>query len=416
MKKITGKYGKARILTNDVDCATLDQVSALLNTQNAINANIRIMPDCHAGAGCVIGTTMKIADKVCPNLVGVDIGCGMSIRCLKLEAQHVSFKKLDKVCHKIPSGFNVWDYNKYFIKTNLFNIDLEKLRCFKYLRNIDRIKNSLGTLGGGNHFIELDKGENRNFIYLVVHSGSRNLGVQVANYYQELAIKNRKKENHVDIINKLKSEHREKDIEKELENIQKTTMPKELCYLTGKDMDDYLHDMFLVQKFAEWNRYFIIEYIIEEMNWRTKIDSGFQTIHNYIDENDMILRKGAISARKNELCIIPMNMKDGSLICSGLGKKSWNYSAPHGAGRIMSRAEAKKTLKLKDYQDSMKGIYSTTISNGTIDESVFAYKPTEEIKKCIDGKCVKIIGVIKPIYNFKAEEQKPIWRKEKEKK
>jgi len=413
--ELKGKYGNAEIHTEDVDEKTASQVLDLLNTPNAQNAYIKIMPDCHAGAGCVIGTTMKITNKVCPNLVGVDIGCGMNVEVLKLSIKDIDFKKLDKVCHDIPSGFNVWNCNKNYVEDNLFSFKLENLYCFKYLHDIERIKNSLGTLGGGNHFIELDREEDTGNIYLVIHSGSRNLGVQVASYYQNLAISNCKKEDNKEIIDKLKLEHREKEIQYELSKVNNNNnISKELCYLIGKDMEDYLHDMFLVQKFAEWNRQLICNYIIENMNWNAKKSYGFQTIHNYIDQDDMILRKGAINAKKDKLCIIPMNMKDGSLICNGLGNPKWNYSAPHGAGRIMSRTKAKELLKLEDYEKSMKGIYSTTINKGTIDESVYAYKPISEIIKCINGKCVDIISIIKPIYNFKAEEQIPLWKKGKE--
>jgi len=339
---------------------------------------------------------MTIDDKIVPNLVGVDIGCGMET--IKLKNKNIELSKLDKVIHEfIPSGFDIRKKEHPYVR----NINLDELLCKKHV-DINRAKLSIGTLGGGNHFIEVNKDSEGN-LYLVVHSGSRHLGKQVAEYYQELGYKELVKNTEVikEIIAKLKAEGREKEIEKEIKKIKPPNISKQLAYVQGKSYEDYLADMKLVQKFAVLNRKAIVDEIVRRMNF--KIEEQFTTIHNYIDLDSMILRKGAISARKGERVLIPINMRDGSLICIGKGNKDWNYSAPHGAGRLMSRAKAKEVITLKEFKESMKGIYSTTVNKSTIDECPMAYKPMEEIIENIQDT-VEIVDIIKPIYNFKAAE------------
>lgn len=391
MISLNGKNGTANIRTSVFDNDTISQVIGILNSPIFKGSKVEIMPDCHAGAGCVVGTTMTLTEKVCPNIVGVDIGCGMLVANLcKVD---IDFPKFDAVVHNVPSGFA--------INTNLSNIDynksqalIEKLFCFKELRNKDQLIMSLGSLGGGNHFIELDKDTDDN-IYLVIHSGSRSLGQQVCNFYQNLAIK------------KLNEGHLEK-------------VSKDLAYLTGDSLNAYFHDMELCQQFASFNRITMANNILEnyfgsQTNIKIqnhkfvlykdnkKYDTVFETIHNYINFNDRILRKGAVSAHDGEILIIPINMKDGALICKGKGNLDWNQSAPHGAGRLLSRSEAKTLIDLEEYKHQMQGIYSTTIARSTLDESPMAYKPIESIIDNIKDT-VEIIKIIKPIYNFKAAE------------
>ena len=368
MLELKGKYNTAKVFTDNVDNETISQVIELLNQDYIKNAKIRIMPDCHAGAGCVIGTTMTISDKVCPNLVGVDIGCGML--AVRIAEKDVDLPKLDDVINTyVPAGFNVND---------------EPLGNFSYLNdlvaqaNISLAYCSIGILGGGNHFIELDKDDDGN-LWLVIHTGSGHLGLEVAKYYQELAYKQLKD------INALK--------------MHEPHIPKSLCYVSGQAFKDYIHDMEIVQKHAELNRKYIADTIIEKMGWH--ICEEFQTIHNYIDTKNLILRKGSVSARDGEKLIIPINMRDGSLICVGKGNPDWNYSAPHGAGRILSRSEAKDAVGIDEFRESMKGIYSSSVMESTIDESPMVYKPMEEIMENIKDT-VDIMKVIKPVYNFKA--------------
>lgn len=411
MKRITGKYGSAKIFATKIDEATKNQITTLLDQPFTKGIKIRIMPDCHAGMGCVIGTTMMIKDKVVPNLVGVDIGCGMLCACLG--SGKIDLKALDNFIRKeIPSGREV---NK--VNTNIMDdaktpfIDLSKLKCYDDLKNIDRINMSLGSLGGGNHFIEIDKSADGNF-YLVIHSGSRNLGKQVAEIYQDKAVKYHesklldKNKAIKEAIEECKRDGRVNEIPNEVkkikERIVELDMPKELCYLEGDDLKDYLHDIAICQEFANLNRHYICWKIIEFLN--NKIDRRliFTTAHNYINNN--ILRKGSISAFKGELVIIPINMRDGSIIGVGKGCRDYNYSAPHGAGRLMSRSQARKELKVKDFKETMKGIYSTSVSRETIDESPSAYKPIEDIINNI-SKTIEIVEIIKPVYNFKASEE-----------
>lgn len=395
-----------KIFTDDVEQVALDQIDELLSQDAFKDAKVRIMPDVHAGKGCVIGFTGDLGDKVIPNIVGVDIGCGML--CVELGKVDIDLEKLDRVIREyVPSGRNVHPkgYN------NLYFNDLE---CFSKLNNKDGwLDRSLGTLGGGNHFIEVDEDDDGNK-YLIIHTGSRNLGKQVAEIYQEKAIKHcsydkEMKQEKENVIREYKASGREKEIQSKLIEISEkykgmTKLPKDLCYLEGEDMADYLHDMRICQRFANINRCSIANKILYNMGFGNKDRfMNFHTIHNYISFEDNIVRKGAISAKKGERVIIPMNMRDGCIIGIGKGNDDWNQSAPHGAGRIMSRMEAKKNIDIKDFKDSMDGIYTTSVNEQTIDESPFAYKPMDEIIKNI-GDTVDIERIIKPIYNFKASE------------
>ncbi|HHV29989.1 RtcB family protein [Acetivibrio mesophilus] len=396
MIEIRGKYNTAKVFTDNVEQEAIAQIMELCNQEFVKDSIIRIMPDTHAGAGCTIGTTMTINDKIVPNLVGVDIGCGMET--IKLKNKNIELSKLDKIIHEyIPSGFDIRKKEHPYVT----NIDFEGLACRKNV-NINRAKLSVGTLGGGNHFIEVNK-DNEGNLYLVVHSGSRHLGKQVAEYYQDLGYRElvNNSEEVKAIIERLKAEGRQKEIEKEIKKVKPPKINKQLAYVQGKSYEDYLADMKLVQKFAVLNRKAIVDEIVRRMDF--KIEEQFTTIHNYIDMDSMILRKGAISARQGEKVLIPINMRDGSLICIGKGNKDWNYSAPHGAGRLMSRSKAKEVITLKEFEASMEGIYSTTVNRSTLDECPMAYKPMEEIIENIRDT-VEITDTIKPIYNFKAAE------------
>jgi len=396
MIELQGKYNTAKVFTDNIENEAISQIINLLNQEFVLGSRIRIMPDTHAGAGCTIGTTMTITDKIVPNLVGVDIGCGMET--VLLENNRVELQKLDKVIHaSIPAGFDIRKEPHPYID----EIALEKLRCIKQI-NLARAELSMGTLGGGNHFIELDQDDDGR-LYLVVHSGSRNLGKQVAEYYQNTAVrdlKDKSKEINA-LIAELKSQGRQTEIQTELKKIGVRKVDKNLAFIEGATFNDYLQDMAIVQRYAELNRRAIIREIVKQMKF--KVADSFTTIHNYIDLESMILRKGAISSKAGERVLIPINMRDGSLICVGKGNPDWNYSAPHGAGRLMSRSAAKSSITLKQFEMSMKGIYSTTINKSTIDESPMAYKPMDEIIGNIEDT-VDIAHVIKPLYNFKASE------------
>ena len=368
MLELTGKFNTAKLFTDEAEQGTVTQIEHLLNQEFTTGSKIRIMPDAHVGMGCTIGTTMTIHDKVVPNLVGVDIGCGMETVLLK--DKRIELEQLDKTIHQyIPSGFSIRKEPHHYND----DIDLSKLRCFKHTDS-KRARLSIGTLGGGNHFIELGKDEDES-LYLVIHSGSRNLGKQVCEHYQNVA------------ADSLGRKGKGAD--------------RVLAYLEGQLFDDYLHDMAIVQKYADLNRKAMVKELQKRIKF--KIVEQFQTVHNYIDLDSMILRKGAISAKKDEMVSIPMNMRDGSLICIGKGRDDWNNSAPHGAGRLMSRKVAKEKITLTEYEKSMKGIYSTTVNRSTLDEAPFAYKPMEEIIRNM-GDTVDIVKKIKPIYNFKAVE------------
>lgn len=389
-----------KIFTDNIDGKALDQIYTLCKHPAFADSKVRIMPDVHAGAGCVIGFTADLGERVVPNLVGVDIGCGMLTVCLgKVD---IDFEKLDRIIREfIPSGRNVQD--RPFIKLD------RNIRCYDALQNKSWLECSIGTLGGGNHFIEVDADEEDNK-YLVIHTGSRNLGKQVCEYYQNLAVSNLIGHNRLekaiaDLIAEYKTAGRQTEIATAIDRLKKSEyaakIPKELCYLQGEDRADYLHDMDICQAFAHVNR-MTIAAIIETQAGLKPLDA-FETVHNYIDYVGNIVRKGAISAQKGERVLIPMNMRDGCIIGIGKGNEDWNCSAPHGAGRIMSRSEAKEKLTLDDFVSSMEGIYTTSVGASTIDESPMAYKPMDEIVRCIEPT-VQIERIITPLYNFKAAE------------
>ncbi|EGT3606814.1 RtcB family protein [Clostridium perfringens] len=402
MMNLKGKYNEAKVFTDNIDSKAISQIIELCNQDIYKESKIKIMPDVHAGAGCTIGTTMTIKDKICPNLVGVDIGCGMIT--VKLGNINIDFQELDKfIRRKIPNGMNVFDRVSKSKELYIYNKIINKLKCKNHI-NIDRVIKSVGTLGGGNHFIEIDRDIQGNK-YLIIHTGSRYLGKQVATYYQELGYKKliNNRQQKTDLINKLINEGRQKEIQEELKKIPNLKISKQLAYVEGKDFEDYIHDMKIVQEYAEVNRAEIASTIIEYLYSKDNNcdNKFFQTIHNYIDMDNMILRKGSISAQKDEKVLIPLNMRDGCIIGRGKGNPEWNYSAPHGAGRILSRGKAKELITLDEFQNSMKEVWSTSVCESTIDESPMSYKPIEDILDNI-GDSIEIIDIIKPIYNFKS--------------
>lgn len=393
MKTIKNNKGiETKIFAETFEFEAYDQIKKLVNFEAYENAKVRIMPDAHAGKGCTVGTTMTITDKITPNLVGVDIGCGMLT--VKLKDKEIDLLKLDSIIKsKIPHGFNVH-------KSSKAKFEFKNIKCKKHV-DLERASLSIGSLGGGNHFIEVGKDENTDDLYLVIHSGSRKLGGDVCKYYQDKAFQNTNEMGTIakNLIQKLKAEGREKEIASELKKIKKPVTDKELAYLTGYDFKDYMNDMAIVQKFATLNRQTMAEIILKEAGLQET--ERFETIHNYIDFNRMILRKGAVSAEKNETLLIPINMRDGSLLCVGKGNNDWNFSAPHGAGRLMSRSKAKELINMDEFKKSMEGIYSSSVVKATLDEAPQAYKSIDEIKNAITDT-VDIIAVIKPIYNFKS--------------
>lgn len=398
---LNGKYNSAKVFTEVIDQSSIAQVIELCNQPISAGSQIRIMPDVHAGAGCTIGTTMTITDKAIPNLVGVDIGCGMET--VRIKEKHIELQQLDKLIYRtIPSGFSIRKKTHRYIN----EINLAELYCAEYV-NLDRAELSMGTLGGGNHFIEADKG-NDGSIYIVIHSGSRHLGVETAKYYQEQAYRNLNRSSQADVdelVARLKAEGKAKQIEseiKKLKNTKTTDIPKHLAYTEGLLFEQYIHDMKIVQEFARLNRLAMMDEIIKGMGLH--VVEQFTTIHNYIDTESMILRKGAISAKDGEKMLIPINMRDGSLICTGKGNPDWNYSAPHGAGRLMSRSQAKQTFTVSEYKKQMKGIYTTSVNSGTLDECPMVYKNMNDIIDNI-GDTAEVNEIIKPIYNFKAGEE-----------
>lgn len=397
---IQGQYNIAVCYTNELEGAAREQIQAVCDRPEFSGCKIRIMPDVHAGKGCTIGTTMTIQDKIVPGMVGVDIGCGMET--VELAECEIDFAKLDALIReKIPFGREIRDI-PHFLNSE---IDLTQLRCADQV-NLDRAIHSIGSLGGGNHFIEVDQaGDGR--LFLVVHSGSRHLGTEVADYYQNegrRALWGGAKHQIQETIAKLKAEGRFQEIQKTITALKKEhelDIPKDLAYVEGKLFDDYIHDMKLTQQFAVLNRKAMVDVILEGMGL-TAVDI-FTTIHNYIDTDAMILRKGSVSAKKGEKLLIPINMRDGSLICVGTGNEDWNCSAPHGAGRLMSRRAALNTLSMEEFQNEMKGIYTTCVVPDTLDESPMAYKSIEEIVSQI-GPTAIIVERIRPVYNFKASD------------
>lgn len=398
MLEIKGKVNTAVCYAKVVEDEAIEQIRRMCDYEFTEGSRIRIMPDVHAGKGCTIGTTMTVTDKAVPNIVGVDIGCGMYT--VTLGKGDIDFEKLDEAAHFVPSGMNVWEGRQE-------RFDLTALRCYRSLRDTKRLERSLGTLGGGNHFIEVDRAEDGTN-YLVIHSGSRNLGKQVAEIYQQLAIDlNKGKETYFQerdaIIREYKAAGRRKEIQAALEaiswNKREATMPEDLCFLYGSYLEDYLFDVEICQTFARRNREKIAEVLLDRTGM-SGTDS-FHTIHNYIDTEEMILRKGAIAAHEGEKVLIPINMRDGSVLAVGKGNPEWNYSAPHGAGRIMSRKKAKENLDMDDYKREMEGIYTTSVNEATLDEAPMAYKSLGDIIDVIK-ESVTVIDIMKPIYNFKA--------------
>lgn len=400
--EIKGKVNTALCYAKVVEDEAIEQIRRMCDYAMTEGSKIRIMPDVHAGKGCTIGTTMTIIDKAVPNVVGVDIGCGMYT--VKLGKQDIDFERVDEAAHFIPSGHEVWDGRQE-------RFDLTELRCYRDLKDTKRLERSLGTLGGGNHFIEIDEASDGTK-YLIIHSGSRNLGKQVAELYQHLAINLNRGygdylEKRDEIIRTYKEQGRKNEIQDALKKLHwqvyesPASMPEDLCYLEGKYLEDYLHDVTICQAFAKRSREKMAQIILE----RTQMTSydAFHTIHNYIDTDEMILRKGAIAAHKGEKVLIPINMRDGSVLAVGKGNPEWNYSAPHGAGRIMSRTKAKNELALDEYRKMMEGIYTTSVNENTLDEAPMAYKSLDDIIDVIK-ESVDVIDVMKPIYNFKASE------------
>lgn len=396
-----------KIFTNNIEQEAIDQINTLLNQPAFENCKVRIMPDVHAGAGCVIGFTADLGDKVIPNIVGVDIGCGMLT--VKLHETEIDFEKLDKVIReKVPCGRNVHSASSI----NRHNYpDIQNLYCYRNLKDTNRLECSLGTLGGGNHFIEVDVDEEGSY-YLIIHTGSRNLGKQVADYYQNLAVelmsgKDELYAKQVKLIEEYKAQGRRKEIQAAIKELHRQfnpnplNIPKELCYLTGEYRNQYLHDMEICQDFAEMNRKYIASIIMKTMGWYAK--EVWQTIHNYIEIDTNMVRKGAISAKAGERVLIPINMRDGCIIGIGKGNEDWNCSAPHGAGRIMSRHKAREVVSLDEFKDCMDGIFTTSVGVDTLDEAPMVYKSMDEIVENIEDT-VEIEKIIKPVYNFKASE------------
>ena len=398
--EIKGKVNTAICYAKVVEDEAIEQIRRMCDYEMTAGSKIRIMPDVHSGKGCTIGTTMTVVDKVVPNVVGVDIGCGMYT--VNLGKGSVDFEMVDAAAHYIPSGKSVWEGRKE-------KFDLTGLKCYRELKDTTRLGRSLGTLGGGNHFIEIDESSDGTK-YLVIHSGSRNLGKQVAEYYQKLAVNLQRGygdylEKRDSIIRTFKEEGRKAEIQAAIKQLHwevfdgGVPMPEDLCFLSGKYLEDYLHDVEICQAFAKRSRELMAEILIE----RAGLSAGesFHTIHNYIDTEEMILRKGSIAAHKGEKVLIPINMRDGSVIAIGKGNPEWNYSAPHGAGRLMSRTKAKETLSMEDYKKAMEGIYTTSVNEYTLDEAPMAYKSLEDIIDVI-AESVDVVEVIKPVYNFKA--------------
>lgn len=402
MFEIKGKVNTAVCYAAVVEEEAIEQIRRMCDYEFTEGSKIRIMPDVHAGKGCTIGTTMTINGKVVPNIVGVDIGCGMYT--VELGPVNIDFERVDAAVHEIPSGRGVWE-------GRMERFDLTGLACYRSLKQTKRLERSMGTLGGGNHFIEIDVASDGNK-YLVIHSGSRNLGKQVAELYQALAVDlNLGKANYFEqrdeIIRTYKEQGRRPEIQAALKSLEaewkakEPTMPADLCYLYGTYLEDYLHDVEICQQFARRSRERMAEIILEKTGMTAR--SSFHTIHNYIDTKEMILRKGSIAAYAGELVLIPINMRDGSVLARGKGNPEWNFSAPHGAGRLMSRMKARETLNLEAYRKTMEGIYTTSVNESTLDEAPMAYKSLDDILDVIRDS-VDVIEVLKPIYNFKASE------------
>ncbi|MBR2558888.1 MAG: RtcB family protein [Firmicutes bacterium] len=398
MFEIKGKVNTAVCYATVVEDAAIEQIKRMCDCEFTEGSRIRIMPDVHAGAGCTIGTTMTVNGKAVPNVVGVDIGCGMYTVCLG--KGEIDLAKVDEAAHYIPSGFSVWEGRRE-------DFDITGMECYRSLEDAKRLARSLGTLGGGNHFIEIDRAADGTN-YLVIHSGSRNLGKQTAEFYQKLAIelasgKEEYYRRRDEIIRTYKEQGRRSEIQAAIKALswerRESLIPDDLCFLYGEYLDDYLHDVEICQRFARRSRELMAEILMDRAGLAGT--DGFHTVHNYIDIGEMILRKGAIAAHEGEKVLIPVNMRDGSILAVGRGNPEWNYSAPHGAGRLMSRSAAKTGLSMEEYRKAMEGIYTTSVNEDTLDEAPMAYKSLEDIIVPI-SESVDIIEVIKPIYNYKA--------------
>lgn len=404
MIEITGNYNKAKVYTNKCDDVCRTQIKELLDQEPFRDAKVRIMPDCHAGKSCVIGFTADLGDKIIPNIVGVDIGCGMLT--ISLGKGDIDYGRLDMVIRKfVPSGREV-NSSRLVHYT-----DLQEMICYRELADTRKIERAIGSLGGGNHFIEVDMDTEGNH-YLVIHTGSRQLGTQVCNIYQKIAVGlHTGKEELWNKEEHIKKEYKEAgkraDINEAIMELHRnfhqipSDLPYDLCYLYGRYCQDYLHDMKVCQEYADVNRHMIASQIIE--NYGFSVTDEFSTVHNYIDHESNIVRKGAVSAREGERLVIPINMRDGALLCIGKGNEDWNYSAPHGAGRRYSRTEAFNKFSVEEYEETMRnaGIYTTCVNHSTLDECPFAYKGMEDIVENITPTA-EIVKIIKPVYNFKA--------------
>ncbi len=396
MKEIVGKYSTAKVFASVIEDEALTQIKSLCDQPFMKNVKVRVMPDVHAGKGCTIGTTMTVTDKVCPNLVGVDIGCAVLVTKIKGD---IDLEKFDKAVNLIPAGQCV----NQTIQGNLRIADLD-LKCKEHLHNWDRLDLSISSLGGGNHFISIEQ-NNQGENYLLIHTGSRNLGKQVADYYQAKAVEQVRERESIarNLQIAYTKKHKPMNLwESLIQEIKIDIVPDSFCYLTDTLKNNYLNDMFLCQEWAKENRRMICENILKNYDLGLEVVEQFETVHNYIDPNDMILRKGAVQANKGQKLVIPLNMRDGSLIAIGKGNSDWNNSAPHGAGRLMSRTQAKKELSMDSFKESMKDIYSTSVCEETLDEAPSAYKPIEAILDIV-GDTVEIIEHVKPIYNFKSK-------------
>lgn len=411
MFEIKGKVNTAVCYATVAEGSAIEQIRRMCDYDLTAGSRVRIMPDVHYGKGCTIGTTMTVTDKVCPNIVGVDIGCGMYT--VKLEEKELDFEKIDAAAHYIPSGMNTWE-------GRIERFDMTGLKCYRSIHDSRRLERSLGTLGGGNHFIEIDRASDCTY-FLVIHSGSRNLGKQVAEIYQQTAIDlhSGKEEYFIrreEIISTYKAQGKRAEIQATLKALKKAydgrepEVPEDICWLYGSFLEDYLHDIEICQRFARRNREKMAEIILERTGMKSA--ESFHTVHNYIDTDEMILRKGAIAAHSGEKVLIPINMRDGSVIAVGRGNAEWNYSAPHGAGRVISRLKAKEEISLEDYKSAMKGIYTTSVNQSTVDEAPMAYKSIDEIIGVIKDS-VDVIDIMKPVYNFKASEDDVPWKKKK---
>ena len=398
--EIRGRCGVAIAYAKVIEDEAVAQIRRMCDYEFTEGVSIRIMPDVHWGKGCTIGTTMTVRDKVVPNLVGVDIGCGMYT--VDLGKEEIDLARFDEAAHYVPSGRNLWDGRQE-------KFDLLGLRCYRALKDTKRIARSLGTLGGGNHFIEIDRSADGTH-YLVIHTGSRNLGKQVAEYYQNIAIdlshgKDELFRARDELIRRYKAEGRRSELQEALKDLNRAfqakaaEIPADLAFLFGSYLTDYLHDIEICQDFARRNREVLARILLE----RTGLTAGdaFHTIHNYIDTEERILRKGAIAAHAGERVLIPINMRDGSILAIGRGEPDWNYSAPHGAGRLMSRTAAKENLSMDEFRETMANVYTTAVNENTLDEAPMAYKSLADIIDVIEDS-VDVIEVLKPIYNFKA--------------